>query len=923
MNSNKNSNKRGIYLYTLAFIAISMVVFSVFYLRNFSFVAQFDGVGQHYPMLVELRNIIIDRLKDPFAPINFWTWQLGIGSDVIHSMSYYGLGDVISYLIVLFPEQYLEFGYGFLMILRMYLAGMTMIFYLKKYKYSSVVNAASGIFYAFCGTLLMFVHPFFANPLILLPLLLKSIDRVFEGKSIKSFAWLVAYTFINNFYFAYMLVIMVIFYFFLNYILIFKQKVNFWNVFIKLGVNSVIGAMISCVLFLPSIIGTLNSTRAERPFANGIVFYPLDYYLKLLKGFIGPVNHLPYSTKLSFASIVIFAVVFTFLNRKKYRVLFASLVSSLIILVLPYGAALMNGFTSPANRWAFGLAFVLTICVAHFLNEIKDVTIKEIKIYTTTYLVFLALHWVHAGYNVYSLNMMWPLVFLTINLILIVFCYIQRKEKLFSINLVTLFFLIICLNVAVTGNYYFSNKGDGVASNRRQGNTISESIEDQYYGLNKMINDESFYRTSPLAKGATYNLEEVNNSMLRNNREVASYLSVQNKNIGQFSREMKNNQFTMTNPLKQLDDRTVLMNYLGVKYLFVEESEGDRVPFLYKKDIENPKASLYSTDYALPIAFMNYNEISQESYEELSANQKEDYLIQGIVTDRTKDSSSEIQNIAEYENIDFNISDITDNKLEISNDKKQYRITIKRPEDLVDREVYLKIKGLKYIPYSFTERWEDVKKNRVPRRTTYDFFKNNIGAHYSDGYEISFTTDQKKNTIKQYTKYDPSSYDPQEDFLINLGIHREELSSILIESNSLGFYTFESMELISKSFNEEYETQIRQLKDQSLKQIKFSNNQLEGNIQNNQDGYLVTSIPYSSGWEIYVNDELVESEKANIGFLSVYLEEGSHQVKFVYHSPGFKIGLIISIIGILFWVLLLLKPITNRKKTVAEGDSKK
>src|SRR5690606_5603900 len=122
---------------------------------------------------------------------------------------------------------------------------------------------------------------------------------------------------------------------------------------------------------------------------------------------------------------------------------------------------------------------------------------------------------------------------------------IQRKEMVINVKLPNIFFLIICLNVTLTGNFYFSDKGNGEASSRRQANELNESIENQYQGLENAIEDDLFYRTSTPSKGATYNLEQVNNSILLNNPEVASYLSVQNENIGQFAREMENNQFTM------------------------------------------------------------------------------------------------------------------------------------------------------------------------------------------------------------------------------------------------------------------------------------------------------------------------------------------------------------------------------------------
>ena len=98
------------------------------------------------------------------------------------------------------------------------------------------------------------------------------------------------------------------------------------------------------------------------------------------------------------------------------------------------------------------------------------------------------------------------------------------------------------------------------------------------------------------------------------------------------------------------------------------------------------------------------------------------------------------------------------------------------------------------------------------------------------------------------------------------------------------------------------------LEDDSLYQSTFTpdwnatkGNQISGSIEMEQDGYLITSIPYDSHLEIKVDGREVVTEKVNTAFLGCRMVSGEHWVTITYHAPGLSTGKWISLAGIFLW----------------------
>ena len=71
-----------------------------------------------------------------------------------------------------------------------------------------------------------------------------------------------------------------------------------------------------------------------------------------------------------------------------------------------------------------------------------------------------------------------------------------------------------------------------------------------------------------------------------------------------------------------------------------------------------------------------------------------------------------------------------------------------------------------------------------------------------------------------------------------------------------------------------------------------------GKISLKDDGYIATTIPYDSGFSIFLNGNKVGYEKINNGFIGVKVKKGTYDVKIKYKSPYLDTGLLLSSFGI-------------------------
>lgn len=91
-----------------------------------------------------------------------------------------------------------------------------------------------------------------------------------------------------------------------------------------------------------------------------------------------------------------------------------------------------------------------------------------------------------------------------------------------------------------------------------------------------------------------------------------------------------------------------------------------------------------------------------------------------------------------------------------------------------------------------------------------------------------------------------------------------------------------------------------------MENVKFGVDRITGTITLEKPKLLCLSIPYEKGWEAYVDGKKEKIIKTNYMYSGIALDAGRHEVELVYHTPGFRTGLIVSFVcGILLLAISL------------------
>ncbi len=92
---------------------------------------------------------------------------------------------------------------------------------------------------------------------------------------------------------------------------------------------------------------------------------------------------------------------------------------------------------------------------------------------------------------------------------------------------------------------------------------------------------------------------------------------------------------------------------------------------------------------------------------------------------------------------------------------------------------------------------------------------------------------------------------------------------------------------------------------QQLNVTEKGMNSLRGTITTEKESVLFLSIPYNKGWKIFDHGEEVEYEKVQLGFIGILLDEGEHYIEMFYTPQGFKLGAILTLMGLGLWGVLV------------------
>ena len=411
MNNHYTSKLKGLQnsyvLFTFLFFLVVSISYSPIYLEGKSLIWEIDGIGQYYPTFLYIGKFIRTLLTGGGTPC--YDLSIAMGENIAGCLNYYGFGDPINLLAIFATKDNGHIIFAITFFIRLYLAGLAMMFYLKTINVGKHGRVIASLGYCFTGFTLFGCTYYieWLSALIILPMMLAEAERyiIKKGNPIL-FSLSVCYGALCGFYFLYMISLTLAVYCVVRMIAI-DGKVKIKKI-IKTGLVLLwwylLGLGLAAPILLQALDAFLSSERNNQ--ALGVIAN-ISNYIPSIKSWVifvvfSIVPKLPRYYQLGITvfhwAAVFFAIKNLFTKKRKKDVQLGVGIFLIIIAVaLPIAGYIFNGFGETNTRWYFLIHFFAAVVLADWIEEV----FKQKKLYRYCY-ILIVLNIMMNSFVVYS-----------------------------------------------------------------------------------------------------------------------------------------------------------------------------------------------------------------------------------------------------------------------------------------------------------------------------------------------------------------------------------------------------------------------------------------------------------------------------------------------------------------------------------------
>ena len=903
-NKNSYSLSDAAFYALLSSILAVFVLYVVYFLQSQTVaggdktVMRMDLYHQYGPLYAEL----YDRLTSGESLI--YSWNTGLGSSFIGNFFNYCCSP-FTLLILLFGHYNIPEAIAVIILMKAAVAAATFTYFVNRVYGTRRVSIGFGLLYAFCGYFvayswnIMWLDAFLVFPLVMLGIVL----IIRKGKPALYIASL-AYTMFTNYYMAYMVCILCVIYFLYFYFSHFnltsklseraedEQQHNGYfselrnSRFMMAGFKFALGSFLAFMLTACALIpiyyiltgsSATNSSGAPELSAWKDYFNIFDFLANHLAN-LSPTIRSSGEDVLPniYCGVITLFLVPAFIFSKKVPT--KRKVLTCVMLGLFYASFSLNflnyiwhGMHYPNDlpyRYSFAYSFLLLILAYEAFLHIREYSSRFFIGTGVGILAFIVIVQELGSKNIGKFTLMTNIVL--VFAFTVILCMIaDAKLKRDTISLALVCMIIAELAIANTGNYVMSQSKEAYCGDYYDFQSISQTVDDY-----EQQNDaDLFYReerskllTRMDASWMDYNGISVFSSMAY---ETTAKL---HRAFGLFSNGI--NSYTY-NP-----QTAVYNSMFSIKYIYDKNDlihDGNMFSFVANNDT----FTAYQYKYYLPFVFSVDSAMKDWS----ATSTQNPFLNQN----RYFESATGIADVLEKVTID-NVSTtagVSVDQSTISNGTAKF--TAGSSEGTATFEFIADQSG-DYTVYF-----------KSPQCLGYNITADN-GVQYS-------TRQSGGSTVY---------------FSLSVGYLQEGQSFKLIltyPENTSGTADIHAVRLNEDKFLEGYN---KILSNGTLQLTEFNESSFEGTIEvTNENALLYTSIPYDKSWKITIDGELIAEDAITPiadALIALPISTGNHTVSFKYEPQGMKIGIIISIIGLLLTlVLLILAYIFKKRKDNGES----
>lgn len=799
------------------------------------------------------------------------------------------------------------------LILKIYVTGVAFLIFCKIKNPLPLGAVLGAVSYAFCGYILYvgFRHPYFINPLIYFPLLLRGATDIIQNRSPFLFVasvWLLGTL---SYYFLFICSVGLLVYVILELWVDPAScaqnndsgRYTFRIIAGGLGWY-VLGVALSAYYLIPSIAPLFSTNRVGGSSETVPLLYDLNYYFKLIIS-LDTSSDIPFWGRLGLPSLVVPSLAACIVRRNhENKKLLIACGLCLCAFCVPCLGYILNGFGYVSNRWCFMAAFVASLVIA---TKLKDLVLLSRRsflgvvlisaVYVSVQLALMMLIGLASVQNIASV-----LVFSTGFIALV---YVARRNsssyricgpelpahfrtsfgntRMSTVVSPSVFIVLAttCL-IECAGHAYalFSAQGSAYIDEFISLGSLEDILEDGGSTLLQKSADDS-YRVDSDVEGNNYNYGLTNNL-----KTINSYSSTLNSGITEFYQSLGNADQDLPFRIKGAGGQTALMRFLGVKHVVLPQESFDWVALSdYAPVMEENGLVVYENMYPLPIAMTTTRVFSEEEYLAASPIQRSRMLLEGVVVASFEDEGeNSVYNYESDETNLYSVDELSSLLYTLGNidvDLSEGRVIVYEAGSSINfpgvspnngSAIAVQFEGLDYSTFEHDSR------DPLDRVSSVQLYWEGDQSMYST-YSPSFIY---YSGPRDYLAY---LYDKTYDVF-------NELNIVFAEP---GVYEFESLSIHEVSNNEMLYSDLR---TDQIEDFRISDNTIEFSVNSSEDTFALLTIPDSSGWSATVNGKNEEILDADIAFMSISIPAGNSKVVLTYSTPGLALGTAISLLSL-------------------------
>jgi uncharacterized membrane protein YfhO len=88
---------------------------------------------------------------------------------------------------------------------------------------------------------------------------------------------------------------------------------------------------------------------------------------------------------------------------------------------------------------------------------------------------------------------------------------------------------------------------------------------------------------------------------------------------------------------------------------------------------------------------------------------------------------------------------------------------------------------------------------------------------------------------------------------------------------------------------------------------EYSPNRIRMNVEAGKDGVLIVKDSYYPEWKVKVDNKPGKIYNVDYAFMGIPVKQGTHEVDLYYSKTGFYCGLLLTLLGILAYIIIFIR----------------